>query len=118
VLVDNAGALEVEYRWTPTHWIHPVASASLASGKTEYVYRTAKTASCQNQYCSAHGDSAESYRAGAVAGGAELNLTSWLHITLLGGYRDSFANSTPATASNSGFTLSSLIMFGTPYRVP
>jgi hypothetical protein len=54
-----------------------------------------------------------------VRGGGEFSLVSWLHVDVLAGYREVFRNSSLArTVSNSGFTLTSLLVIGKRYRSP
>ena len=62
-------------------------------------------------------DSVQSSTFVTVGGGGELSLARWLHVTAIAGYRQSFGRSnTVGIVTNSGFTLTSLLVVGTPYR--
>jgi len=53
----------------------------------------------------------------SLSGGGELNIARWLHLSVSAGYREVFRPRTAAGAiAPSGFTLTSLLLFGKPYR--
>ena len=107
-ITGNSTALDVEKRWRPTETVHPLASAALGLLRTRNIYRgsTAWTV-----------DSSRASGFVGLSGGGELNIARWLHLSVSAGYRQVFHPNTPAgSIAPSGFTLTSLLLFGKPYR--
>ena len=108
-IAGNSSALEVQHRWYPTQPVHPVASVALGLLTTEYFVRTGTY--------SARADSTQASPFVTVGGGGEFSLARWLHVTVTAGYRESFGKTIPnGTVSNSGFTLTTLLLVGKTYR--
>jgi hypothetical protein len=109
---EPAEGLEMQYRWSPTQSVHPLASVALGTVTNWYGYRTRTTF---HQH-----DSLQHSTVVTLGGGGEFNLARWLHVALIGGYRESVGGKTipNETVSHSGFTLTSLLIVGKPYRDP
>lgn len=108
-ITARSDAVEVQYRWGPAQSVHPVASVAL--GKVTAGYDLVRGAGYRL-------DSAQSSPFVTIGGGGEVNLSRWLHITAIAGYRQLFAQSSArGIVTGSGFTLTSLVVVGTPYRL-
>ena len=103
-IVHDWSALEVQYRWSPAHPVHPLASVALGRINTGYFWPR-------------QSDSTEASTFLALGGGGELTIARWLHVSVVTGYRQSFRKTIPnRTVSNSGFSITSLLLVGRPYR--
>jgi len=101
-------ALDVQKRWRPARMVHPLASLAVGQLRTRNIYRGS------NEW---RVDSARASGIVALSGGGELNIARWLHLSVSAGYREVFRSTTPLGAiAPSGFTLTSLLLFGKPYR--
>jgi hypothetical protein len=109
----SSAAIDVQKRWGPTRTMHPFASAGLGQVQTGNVYSNSAKS------LSGTVDSMRTSTFVTLGGGGELNLTGWLHVTLTAGYRGVFRQETPnGPVARSGFTLTSLLLVGKPYRDP
>jgi hypothetical protein len=108
-IFSNSAALEMQYRWRTAHSLRPVASMAVGSLRTTYDYLSREHA--------AGDDSAQASPFVTLRGGGEFSLAPWVHVALLAGYRDAFHNSSLSkTVSNSGFTVTSLLVIGRRYQ--
>lgn len=108
-IVANSSALEVQYRWHPTRSVHPLASVTLGRLTTGYFFVPLG----KKRFI----DSLQSSTIVTLGGGGELNLARWLHLTAVVGYRQSFGKTIPnGSVSNSGLTVTSLLVVGMPWR--
>jgi hypothetical protein len=101
-------AFDVQKRWRATQTLHPLASVVFGHAGTGNIYADSA------RFVS---DSTRTSAFMTLSGGGELNIASWLHVTATAGYREVFQRNTPiANVSPSGFTLTSLLVIGKPYR--
>jgi hypothetical protein len=110
-IMSVATAVDVAKRWQPTRLVHPLVSAAIGRVRTGNTY-----ANSSLPYRGAV-DSMRTSALASLGGGGELNVTSWLHLTVTAGYREVFGQRSGAgVVSPSGFTLTSLVLIGKPYR--
>lgn len=113
-IVTSSTGFDVQKRWEPTQRLHTFASLTLGQVTSGDFY---VPSDARRGYGVV--DSTRNSPFVTLAGGGELNLTPWLHVTLAAGYRGvSRQVTTNGNDDPSGFTLSSLLIVGKPYRDP
>jgi hypothetical protein len=110
-IYQSSGALAVQYRWHTDRRASPVASVAFGRSQAHYAYRVAERLANQ--------DSLKTSSTMTLRGGGEFGLSRWAHVNVMAGYQAAFRDiSLQGPGSNSGFTLTSMLVFGRRYRTP
>jgi hypothetical protein len=110
-IFQTSTALLVQYRWLTDRRARPTASVAFGSSSARYLYRIAER--------SVASDSLRTSPIVTLRGGGEFGITSWAHVNLMAGYQTFFGDvRMKPIGSNSGFTLTSMLVFGQRYRTP